>query len=57
MIKGYEDPLKENIFQVKAQLAKEYCREGELVVDVEATDELIGVHVLGLINTVFQANP
>ena len=56
-LKSYPGTLKENIFSVKANLSKNHCKEDELVVQFDATDELIGVNVFGLINTVFQANP
>ena len=45
------------MFKIKSDLVDRYCEEGELIVDVDASDELIGTNALGLINTVFQANP
>ena len=49
--------MKEGLFKVKSGLIDGYCEEGELIVDVDANDELIGTNAFGLINTVFQANP
>ena len=57
VFKQYSEPLEESLFSIKAGLAREYCQAGELVLDLEATDELIGMHALSLINTIFQANP
>ena len=55
--RDYSEPMKQGLFQIKYELIKNYCKEGELIVDVDAGDELIGIQALGLINTVFQANP
>ena len=57
VIKNYSEPYDKSPFFLKYDLVKEYCKEGELVVELDATDELVGVHALGVINTVFQANP
>ena len=55
--RDYSEPMKQGLFQIKSELIKNYCKKGELIVDVDAGDELIGIQALGLINTVFQANP
>ena len=55
--KKYSSPLTESVLSIKTTLIKDYCEEGELIVDLEATDELIGVHALGLVNSIFQTNP
>ena len=56
-IEQYSDLSQQNPFLLKATLANNYCKDGQLVVELDATDQLIGVYALSLINTVFQANP
>ena len=57
IIQRYDDLSEKNPFLLKATLAYNYCKQGELVVELDATDQLIGVYAFSLINTVFQSNP